>query len=109
MAETGTLDADHRQLDDDLIARRYFEKLRLIYATLPAVLRVLVGRDSTVWLELEERLPEHTWLVLASDGTPWGSVVLPPRSQLAIARRGQLWTLEESPDGFQGIAGFAVR
>ena len=78
-------------------------------ATLPAVLRVLVGRDSTVWLELEERLPEHTWLVLAPDGTPWGTVVLPARSQLAVARRGQLWTLEETPDGFQGIAGFAVR
>ena len=26
-----------------------------------------------------------------------------------FARRGQLWTLEETPDGFQGIAGFAVR
>lgn len=38
MAETGTLDADHRKLEDDLIARRYFEKLRLIYGTLPAVL-----------------------------------------------------------------------
>ncbi|SDD69733.1 hypothetical protein SAMN05421538_102230 [Paracoccus isoporae] len=35
---TGTLDADHRQIEDDLLARRYFEKLRLIARTLPAVL-----------------------------------------------------------------------
>ncbi|MFV0292821.1 MAG: hypothetical protein ACK5II_06245 [Paracoccus sp. (in: a-proteobacteria)] len=33
----GNLDADHRQLEDDLIARRYFEKMRLIVSTLPAV------------------------------------------------------------------------
>ncbi|TKW68092.1 MAG: hypothetical protein DI616_03005 [Paracoccus denitrificans] len=39
---TGTLDADHRQIEDDLIARRYFEKLRLISATLPAVLNEMV-------------------------------------------------------------------
>ncbi|WBU54603.1 hypothetical protein [Paracoccus sp. SCSIO 75233] len=35
---TGTLDADHRQLEDDLVARRYFEKLRLIARVLPEVL-----------------------------------------------------------------------
>ncbi|WBU57452.1 hypothetical protein [Paracoccus sediminicola] len=39
---TGNLDADHRQIEDDLIARRYFEKLRLISATLPAVLEETV-------------------------------------------------------------------
>lgn len=41
-SRTGTLDADHRQIEDDLIARRYFEKLRLISATLPAVLTEMV-------------------------------------------------------------------
>ncbi|HMQ41372.1 MAG TPA: hypothetical protein PKC09_08870 [Paracoccus sp. (in: a-proteobacteria)] len=39
---TGNLDADHRQIEDDLIARRYFEKLRLISATLPDVLAEMV-------------------------------------------------------------------
>ena len=53
MAETGTLDADHRQLDDDLIARRYFEKLRLIYATLPSVLTETVRDNLFTQIETE--------------------------------------------------------
>lgn len=53
MAETGTLDADHRQLDDDLIARRYFEKLRLIYATLPSVLAETVRDRLFTQIETE--------------------------------------------------------
>ena len=54
MAETGTLDADHRGLDDDLLARRYFEKLRAIVGALPAVLsetirdRMFSGPDAEV-------------------------------------------------------------
>ncbi|TRW97591.1 hypothetical protein FNJ84_08795 [Paracoccus sp. M683] len=38
MAETGTLDADHRQLDDDRIARAFIDQTRLIAATLRATL-----------------------------------------------------------------------
>ncbi|MFV0411089.1 MAG: hypothetical protein ACK5LJ_15735 [Paracoccus sp. (in: a-proteobacteria)] len=53
MAETGTLDADHRQLDDDLIARRYFDKLSLIATTLPAVLSETVRDGLSTRTETE--------------------------------------------------------
>ncbi len=38
MSETGTLDADHRALDDDLTARAFIDQTRRIASTLPAVL-----------------------------------------------------------------------
>lgn len=50
---TGTLDADHRQIEDDLIARRYFEKLRLISSTLPAVLAEMVRDRMFTQTEVE--------------------------------------------------------
>ena len=50
---TGTLDADHRQIEDDLIARRYFEKLRLIAATLPGVLTEMVRDRLLTRIETE--------------------------------------------------------
>ncbi|MDO5605320.1 MAG: hypothetical protein Q4G25_09200 [Paracoccus sp. (in: a-proteobacteria)] len=39
---SGDLAADHRQIDDDLVARRYFEKLRTIMHSLPAVMAEMV-------------------------------------------------------------------
>ncbi|WBU61761.1 hypothetical protein [Paracoccus albus] len=50
---TGNLDADHRQIEDDLIARRYFEKLRLIASTLPAVLSETVRDGLFTQTEVE--------------------------------------------------------
>lgn len=42
MAETGTLDADHRRLDDDLTARAFFDQTRRIAGVLPAALSEMV-------------------------------------------------------------------
>lgn len=42
MAQTGTLDADHRRLDDDLTARAFFEQTRRIAGVLPAALVEMV-------------------------------------------------------------------
>ena len=42
MAETGSLDADHRRLDDDLTARAYFDQTRAITAILPAALAEMI-------------------------------------------------------------------
>lgn len=42
MAETGTLDADHRRLDDDLTARAFFDQARRIAGVLPAALAEMV-------------------------------------------------------------------
>ena len=52
-SRTGTLDADHRQIEDDLVARRYFEKLRLISATLPGVLAEMVRDRLFTQIEVE--------------------------------------------------------
>ncbi|MDO5642059.1 MAG: hypothetical protein Q4G26_06680 [Paracoccus sp. (in: a-proteobacteria)] len=50
---TGDLDADHRQLEDDLIARRYFEKLRVISAALPATLTEMMRDQVFSQTEIE--------------------------------------------------------
>ncbi|MFD1882726.1 hypothetical protein [Paracoccus pacificus] len=47
MAETGTLDADHRQLTDDLASRRYFAKVSRIMGALPTVAAEMV-RDRLI-------------------------------------------------------------
>jgi hypothetical protein len=72
-------------------------------ATLPPVQQILVGRDSTVWLELEDQMPRHTWLILDRRGRAVGTVVIPASHQLRAAELGRLWALEENADGLQGV------
>ena len=72
-------------------------------ATLPPVQQILVGRDSTVWLELEDLMPRHTWLILDRRGRAVGTVVLPVYHQLRVAELGRLWALDENADGLQGV------
>ncbi|WBU65267.1 hypothetical protein [Paracoccus aerodenitrificans] len=62
---TGNLDADHRRIEDDLIARRYFEKLRLISKTLPAVLSETV-RDGLFTRTETEVIGYYLRAILAS-------------------------------------------
>lgn len=53
MAETGTLDADHRRLDDDLLARAFIDQTRRIAETLPAALAEMVRDGLFTGVETE--------------------------------------------------------
>lgn len=53
MAETGTLDADHRRLDDDLTARAFFDQTRRIAGVLPAALSEMVRDGLFTRIETE--------------------------------------------------------
>lgn len=53
MADRASLDADHRRLDDDLVARHYFAKLSGIVGSLPPVLAEMVRDGVFTRIETE--------------------------------------------------------
>ena len=77
----------------------------------PALSRVLVGRDDTVWLE--EFTPAHqrktrTWILLDGQGTPIGRVVVPVSVQVAAASRSSIWATETDDDALQHIVRYRI-
>jgi hypothetical protein len=76
---------------------------------LPPILALLVGRDGTLWLEEEEELPTHQWLVLSSRGSPLGRVTLPANARVRVAERGMLWATITDEDDLVGIARYRIQ
>ena len=72
-------------------------------ASLPPVRRVVLGRDGTVWLELQDNAASHRWIVLDGGEEQLGAVELPSNVTLRTADRSRLWTLERDADDLESI------
>lgn len=74
----------------------------------PSVVRLLVGRDGTTWLERPTGRADHTWLVLDAVGNPYGIVTVPGNTRLIVVARAAAWAIETDRDGLQHIVRFRV-
>lgn len=74
----------------------------------PPVLRLLVGRDGTAWLERSTGRGDHTWLVLDAGGSPYGIVTVPVNTRIMVVARDTAWAIETDDDGLQHIVRFRV-
>ncbi len=77
-------------------------------ANFPAVRRVQVGRDSTVWLEESAAGRGHHWRVLDARGTVLGMLTLPDNVSLQAADLHTVWGYESDADGLQGIVRYRL-
>jgi hypothetical protein len=67
---------------------------------LPAIIRVVMGSDSTVWLQLRPRGGhDQEWIVLDKGGEVIGKVRLPREVRIATATRGNIWGTVPDADG----------
>ena len=86
----------------------------LLYRTMklreyfPPLLGLVVGRDRSVWLELDSAGGGHLWWVLDDTGRHVGTLQLPKSAILQVADRDQIWTLEEDESGVQGVGRYRV-
>ncbi len=71
--------------------------------TLPPLRRVLIGRDSTVWLEEEDDAPEHRWRVLDLQGELIKLVTVPAAVRLLVAQRDMVWGTETDENDLAAI------
>jgi len=78
-------------------------------ASLPPIRRAVLGRDQTIWLEAEDNLPAHSWVVLDPAGEPVGRVTLPGNVTLKAADRDRVWALERDADDLESIVVFRLR
>ncbi|HRP08152.1 MAG TPA: 6-bladed beta-propeller [Gemmatimonadales bacterium] len=76
--------------------------------TLPPLRRLLIGRDSTLWLEEEDVAPEHRWKVLDLRGDPVGVVTVPAAVRLLVAQRDMVWGAETDENDLEGIVRMRV-
>lgn len=74
----------------------------------PPLLGLLVGRDRSVWLELDTAGGSHLWWVLDATGRHVGTLQLPKSAILQVADRDQIWTLEEDESGLQGVGRYRI-
>ncbi|MDX1395354.1 MAG: hypothetical protein R3195_13280 [Gemmatimonadota bacterium] len=77
---------------------------------LPAVARLVIGRDGSTWLERGERVPGTTaWLVLDSAGDVHGEVELAERFRPYNASLDDVWGELRDDLDVSYIVGYAVR
>lgn len=74
----------------------------------PPLLGLVVGRDRSVWLELDTVGGGHLWWVLDATGRHVGTLQLPRSAILQVADRDQIWTLEEDESGLQGVGRYRI-
>ncbi len=61
----------------------------------PPALEGIAGEDGTLWLRREDTgEPNHRWLVIAPDGTPWGHVTVPRNSSVSWVSEEELVVVE---------------
>jgi hypothetical protein len=78
-------------------------------ASLPPVKRLVLGRDATVWIELEDNAAPHTWQVLDPHGEEVGRVTLPEAFRLMTADRDRIWGLERDADDLESIVTYRLQ
>lgn len=74
----------------------------------PAVRGLMVGRDSTLWIEVQRAVPGHAWLVLDAKGRSVGQVKVSENVDLKVADLHNIWGLETDADGLQGIVRYRI-
>ena len=68
-----------------------------------------VGRDNSIWLATEPTAEGAPFIVLDADGTPFATVVLPPKTSfIAAATRTHVWALESDADGVPSIVRYRI-
>jgi len=75
----------------------------------PPVTRLVVGRDSTVWLRREDAGANRvTWDVLAWSGSAIGHFEAPPSLVIYQAERGRVWGILPDDDGVPQVIRYRV-
>lgn len=79
-------------------------------AILPAVQRILVGDDGTVWLRLTHRRESERWLILEPRGGARATLTLPARPDREVqdVARGRLWATELTPEGLPQVVSYRL-
>lgn len=90
------------RLRGDAAALRALSTVRVPYAY-PPLQSILVGTDSTVWLEKRTTDAKRHWLALSPRGELAGTLTLPSSSTLIAATRRSIWVTEEDEDGMLGL------
>ena len=95
------------RLRDDPAGLRAYSSVQLPYAY-PPLRTLLVGSDSTLWLEQRTSGDTHRWIALNTNGTPVGTFELPHNTALVAADRRSIWVTEMNEDGVMGWARFTT-
>ncbi len=69
----------------------------------PPALRVIAGRDGTVWVEEGHAGAQHRWALFDARGVLVGRVMLSEGFRLTEADRNRLWAVARDGDGVQSI------
>jgi hypothetical protein len=69
----------------------------------PPLARLLIGRDTTVWLEHYSVDGVRRWTVLDASGNPVGILEVPRGMRLQVASLATLWATDADDDGLQSI------
>jgi hypothetical protein len=93
---------------DTAVARREFAKGLFRPKHLPPVLRLLVARDGTVWLEREAPAVGSRWEIRKSDGRLIGRVTLPKDFRAMAVSRNRVWGLDTNEERSGGIMIFDI-
>lgn len=81
-----------------------------IAATYPAVVRLAVGDDGTVWLEEHTLAPAaRRWRVLDQTGGVTGLLSVPRNVTLSVVSRDRVWATVTDDDDIQSVVRYAVR
>jgi hypothetical protein len=71
--------------------------------TYPPIRRVLIGRDTSIWVELGGEMADHRWLILDPAGEPIGTLTLPSLDWALVADHTTIWSSEAGADGFPSV------
>jgi hypothetical protein len=74
----------------------------------PPLVRVLLGRDETVWLERYSVSGNREWIVLDGQGNVLGRVTAPRGLFFVVVSRDQVWAIETDDDGLQHVVRYRV-
>lgn len=79
-----------------------------IPASYAPVKRLIVGRDGTVWLEMQSLKAENSWRVLTAKGEVIGDLTVPNNVSLAAVSRSAAWGIERDQDDLQSVVRYKV-
>jgi hypothetical protein len=85
------------------------EARELIPPSAPQVIRVELGLDDTIWLQLRSEANGQRWLILDGVGDPIGMLGLPIGSQVHQAARDAVWAVEKDADDVESVVRYRIR
>jgi len=74
----------------------------------PALSRVLVGRDDTIWLETYSRSGDRIWRVVGPDGETLGDVAVPRTIHIMVASRDAFWGTDTDENDLASVVHFRI-